>query len=90
MIFSPSLWASPDVYSEPMYFAAFDSPTKIYLYGGSKEGSGMLPNLKKFKESVEKAGRHRAQIRLETDLQGHHNEARWGKEFPKAAEWLFG
>jgi predicted alpha/beta superfamily hydrolase len=90
MIFSPSLWASPAVYSEPMHFAAFDSPTKIYLYGGGKEGAGMLANLKKFKESVEKAGLDRTKIRLETDPHGHHNEARWGKEFPKAAEWLFG
>lgn len=90
MIFSPSLWASPKIYTEPMYFAAFDSPTKIYLYGGSQEGSGMLPNLKKFKEAAERASRGRTQVRLETDPEGKHNEARWGREFPKAATWLFG
>lgn len=89
MIFSPSLWASPKIYAEPMYFAAFSSPTKIYLYGGSKEGANMVGNLKMLKESTEKAGQGRAQVRLETDLHGKHNEERWGDEFPKAAEWLF-
>ncbi len=89
MIFSPSLWASPMIYSEPMHFAAFDSLTKIYLYGGNREGAGMLPNLKRFKESVEKSSHGKSQVRLETDQNGRHNEARWGEEFPKAAEWLF-
>ena len=27
---------------------------------------------------------------LQIDPQGKHSEARWGKEFPKAAGWLFG
>ncbi|HRI58536.1 MAG TPA: alpha/beta hydrolase-fold protein [Saprospiraceae bacterium] len=90
MIFSPSLWASPKIYSEPMYFAAFDSPTKIYLYGGSREGAGMVTNLNNFKDAAERAGHGRAQVRLVTDPKGKHNEARWGEEFPKAAEWLFG
>jgi len=89
MIFSPSLWASPKIYAEPMQFAAFDSPTKIYLYGGSREGSNMVPNLKRLKESVEKSGHGKAHIRMETDPHGRHNEARWGEEFPKAAEWLY-
>jgi hypothetical protein len=26
---------------------------------------------------------------MEIDPHGLHNEGRWGKEFPKAAEWLF-
>ena len=89
MIFSPSLWASPKIYAEPMQFATFDSPTKIYLYGGSREGSNMVPNLKRFKDSVEKSSHGRAHIRMEIDPHGRHNEDRWGAEFPKAAEWLF-
>jgi len=91
MIFSPSLWASPKIYFEPMYFSHFDSPTKIYLYGGGKEGAGMVTNAKKFKDAVEKRGMRPdlLHFRLETDPDGRHTEARWGKEFPKAAEWLF-
>ena len=90
MIFSPSLWASPKIYSEPMHFAAFDSPTRLYLYGGTREGSGMVENLKNFKSAVERSGHGRALVKLSTDPQGKHTEGRWGEEFPKAADWLFG
>lgn len=88
MIFSPSLWVTPKVYYEPFFFSAFPS-TKIYLYAGGKEGAGMLSNAKRFKEVLEKRSQSRIQFRLEIDPEGRHNEARWGQEFPKAAEWLF-
>ncbi len=91
MIFSPSLWLTPRIYLEPMHFSAFSSPTRIYLYGGGKEGSGMVANAKKFKSAVEKRGMATGllQFRLEIDPEGRHNEGRWGHEFPKATEWLF-
>lgn len=91
MIFSPSLWVSPRIYLEPMQFANFSSPTKIYLYGGGKEGAGMVANAEKFKNAVEKRGMSSGllEFRLEIDPEGRHNEGRWGQEFPKAAEWLF-
>ncbi len=90
MIFSPSLWAAPKVYFEPVRFSTF-SKTKIYLYAGGKEGSGMITNVHRFKQSMEKHGYDPAQlqIKMETDPQGKHTEDRWGVEFPKAAEWLF-
>jgi predicted alpha/beta superfamily hydrolase len=91
MIFSPSLWAAPKVYFEPMRFAPF-SNTKIYLYSGGKEGAGMITNVHRFKAYMETHGydQTQMQIKMETDPQGRHTEDRWGKEFPKAAEWLFG
>ncbi|MDX1913871.1 MAG: alpha/beta hydrolase-fold protein [Saprospiraceae bacterium] len=90
MIFSPSLWAAPKVYFEPVRFSPF-SQTRIYLYAGGKEGAGVITNVRRFKESMETRGYDPAQlqIRLETDPQGRHTESRWGIEFPKAAEWLF-
>ena len=90
MIFSPSLWMSPKIYFEPVLFSSLPE-TKVYLYAGGKEGAGMVANSKQFKESVEKRGMAPGalQFRLEIDPQGRHNEASWGKEFPKAAEWLF-
>lgn len=90
MIFSPSLWAAPKVYFEPVRFSPF-ATTKIYLYGGGKEGSGMIPNIRRFKESIEKRGYDPAQmqIKLIADPQGRHHEPRWGEEFPRAVEWLF-
>lgn len=86
MVFSPSLWVSPTIYNESMRFNQ-NSPAKIYLYAGGKEGSGMVPNSKRFKETFGK--NPHLQLRLEIDAQGRHNESRWGAEFPKAAEWLF-
>ncbi len=88
MIFSPSLWLTPRVYYEPFQFSAFQS-TKIYLYAGAKEGAGMLANAQRFKEVLEKRSQGRIQLQLEVDPEGRHNEARWGKEFPKASKWLF-
>ncbi len=88
MIFSPSLWVTPKVYYEPLRFSAYSS-TKIYLYAGGKEGAGMLANARRFKETMKKRSEDRVQFKLEIDPEGLHNEARWGQEFPKAAEWLF-
>ncbi|HLP95762.1 MAG TPA: alpha/beta hydrolase-fold protein [Saprospiraceae bacterium] len=90
MIFSPSLWAAPKVYFEPVRFSPY-SDTKIYLFAGGKEGSGMIPNVLRFKEYMENhsAGNKNLHIKLSTDPQGRHTEDRWGIEFPKAAEWLY-
>ncbi len=89
MIFSPSLWVSPAVPFQIIDFE--DSPEmKIYLYGGVAEGKSMIPNLTRFKEAVERKGQTKKfEFHLSIDPEGEHNEVRWGKEFPKAVEWLF-
>jgi predicted alpha/beta superfamily hydrolase len=90
MIFSPSLWAAPNVYFEPVRFSPFHE-TKIYLYAGGKEGPRVLANVEKFKEALESRGYEpsKMNIELSTDPHGKHTESRWGAEFPKAASWLF-
>jgi predicted alpha/beta superfamily hydrolase len=90
MIFSPSLWVSPKIYFDSVEF--FNPlETKIYMYAGAKEGKFMIPSVEKLKETIEKQGwdKSRIDFNLSIDLQGKHNEERWGKEFPKAIEWLF-
>jgi predicted alpha/beta superfamily hydrolase len=90
MIFSPSLWISPRVYVDATRF--YNTPaTKIYLYAGGSEGVGMVTNAKKLQETLEKRGLSAGtlEFRLQVDPFGRHNEARWGQEFPHAAEWLF-
>jgi predicted alpha/beta superfamily hydrolase len=90
MIFSPSLWISPRVYADATRF--YNTPaTKIYLYAGGREGVGMVSNAQKLKETLEKRGLTpgNLEFRLQVDPHGRHNEARWGQEFPHAAEWLF-
>ncbi|MCC7244093.1 MAG: hypothetical protein IT269_00320 [Saprospiraceae bacterium] len=90
MIFSPSLWVSPYIYFEPVHFQG-NEVTKIYLYAGGKEGASMTANSKRFIQTLGHRGydTSKLQLRLEVDPNGRHNEARWGQEFPKAAQWLF-
>lgn len=88
MIFSPSLWISPRIYAEALHLTAFPA-TKIYLYAGGKEGANMVANAERFREALVRRGHTKLEFHLEIDPQGRHNEARWGQEFPRAAEWLF-
>lgn len=89
MIFSPSLWVVPNMRFHTMNFHhTWD--TKIYLYGGKGEGSGMVPSLKRLKSTIEQQGSTaNIDFNLSIDPDGKHNESRWGEEFPKAVEWLF-
>ncbi len=90
MIFSPSLWLTPNI---PFDFIQFyhPLPTKIYLYAGGKESEMMVPNVRKFLSTLESKGLSKADIdfELSIDEEGEHNEYYWGREFPKAVEWLF-
>ena len=44
----------------------------------------------KEKSVIEKQGiEANIEFEISVDPKGKHNEARWGEEFPKAAEWLF-
>lgn len=89
LIFSPSLWVSPELTEEfiretPSYFG------RIYLYGGTNEGSNMVEHLQRFQELVLE-NPHGRNLPLNISIRegGEHNEAAWGEEFPKAVSWLF-
>lgn len=90
MVFSPSLWVARQVdFDSIPFFQPY--ATKIYVYAGGKEGSGMIPNVKKLRDSIKRQGfeSNNVQIKLALDPVGLHTEVRWGEEFPKAIEWLF-
>jgi predicted alpha/beta superfamily hydrolase len=90
MIFSPSLWALRSAQFDTIKFFQ-PNPTKIYAYGGGKEGSGMIPNMRRFIKSIENQGFDHSKVlfKMVVDPNGMHNERKWGEEFPKAVEWLF-
>lgn len=88
MIFSPSLWISPNIYFDAIDFLSH-LPTRIYVYAGGKESSLMIPNVEKLKQTFERQGVKKTVINLSLDPDGKHSEDQWGKEFPKAMEWLF-
>lgn len=89
MIFSPAFWVSPNIPFE--VFSVYNpQDMKIYLYAGGNESKNMIPNVQKFKSDFEKAVQGaNIDFQLEIDMNGRHNEARWGREFPKAVEWMF-
>lgn len=90
LIFSPSLWVAPNIQFQAIRFDD-PAPTRIYLYAGGKESRTMVPSIQRFKEALEKQGHTpRIEFRMSIDPQGEHNEEHWGREFPKAVEWLFG
>ncbi|MDI9869905.1 alpha/beta hydrolase [Flectobacillus roseus] len=88
MLFSPSLWVSPNIYFDAIDFLSH-LPTKIYAYAGGGEGHSMIPNVEKLKQTLLRQGNKKIDINLSLDPEGKHNESQWGKEFPKAIEWLF-
>ena len=89
MLFSPSLWVDPNIYFNLTQFLG-PLDLKIYMYGGGKEGSNMINNLNWLKETLNNQGRKEwVDFKLKIDPNGHHNEVKWGEEFPEALEWLF-
>ncbi|MBB4080261.1 putative alpha/beta superfamily hydrolase [Lewinella aquimaris] len=89
MVFSPSLWVTPEIPFNLMKLT-HKYRGRIYLYGGEAESQTMVPNMERFQEQIlAQTGTTRLEIKLAVDPFGQHNEARWGKEFPKAIQWLF-
>ncbi len=89
MIFSPSLWVTPNI---PFQRLNLSEPYsgRVYLYGGKKESDTMVPNLQRFRDSLEQTdSRQKPEFKLSVDPNGEHNEVRWGEEFPQAVRWLF-
>lgn len=88
LIFSPSLWVSPGMANQFLrQLPQFDG--RMYLYGGGREGSGMVPRLEEFDKLVKKHWANSLDVNLVIDPEGLHTESHWGREFPKAIAWLF-
>jgi predicted alpha/beta superfamily hydrolase len=89
LIFSPSLWVIPELSREFIH----DIPEyngRIYLYGGSEEGSNMVDHLQAFHDAVKENPHGRnLPVKMSVRQGGTHNEAAWGEEFPAAVQWLF-
>lgn len=91
MIFSPSLWAVPKI-NFPMI--KFYNPffTKIYIYGGEKEGSEMVERIHAFKNLMDTYDDDKEkdlEFKVSINPEGKHAEYYWSSEFPKAIEWLY-
>lgn len=91
LIFSPSLWVEPNN-NFPMMNFRVPFKTKIYLYGGGREGSKMVKRIHIFEEYLkrwEKKNLFDFEFRTSINPEGTHSEFYWSQEFPRAIEWLF-
>jgi predicted alpha/beta superfamily hydrolase len=89
MVFSPSFWVMPNIPFQLMKLS-HHFHGRVYLYGGAAESKTMVPNMVRFREELTRQAMGKdLKFRTEIDPEGQHNEARWGREFPKAVEWLF-
>lgn len=89
LVFSPSLWIAQTVFADAAHFQAA-GPTKVYLYGGVKESKYMVPAIHQLTDRLRQSPRHDL-IRFQSsiDPKGRHRESFWGRELPRALEWLF-
>ena len=91
LIFSPSLWVEPNN-NFPMLSFSTPYKTKVYLYGGEKEGSQMVERILDFEQNMKKWEEQRLfdfEFRTSINGSGTHNEFYWSQEFPRAVEWLY-
>lgn len=91
LIFSPSLWVEPNN-NFPMMNFRIPFKTKIYLYGGGKEGSKMVKRIRIFEEYLKKWEQKNLfdfEFKTSINPEGTHSEFYWSQEFPRAIEWLF-
>ncbi len=91
MLFSPSLWVEPENNFQMVSFQ-HTFKTKVYLYGGKKEGSQMVKRIKLFENAMknwESKGLFEFEFRESINEEGQHQEFFWSQEFPKAVEWLY-
>ncbi len=90
LIFSPSLWVVPHI-NFPMLQFYNPFKTKIYIYGGEKEGAKMTERIHEFARKLETWENHNIDFEEKVSInpEGTHKEYYWSQEFPKAIEWLY-
>ncbi len=84
---SPSLWFNPQVFQLARHDVGEKS--KFYIAGSSRESSRMESGLQKLYAELQQGGFTHQQFRIVIRERGRHNEAFWGREFPKMHRWLF-
>lgn len=91
LLFSPSLWVEPNN-NYPLVSFQHQFRTKVYLYGGQKEGEEMVKRVHAFEKTLklwEKQKLFDFKIRTVINDEGEHQEFYWSQEFPQAVEWLY-
>ncbi|HLY68101.1 MAG TPA: alpha/beta hydrolase-fold protein, partial [Puia sp.] len=84
-IFSPAFWTAPQLYDEAKKKSAA-AKGKFYFYAGGSETKTMVSDMQQIIDML----RHNssAEIKVEINQEGRHNESNWRREFPKFYEWI--
>ena len=91
LVFSPSLWIARSVYDEAQRYRP-NKKTKIYLFGGTKESKYMAASLNRLRDAFRRRWtflNNNIDVCVSILPDGRHEEVFWGREFPRAFEWLF-
>jgi predicted alpha/beta superfamily hydrolase len=85
-IFSPSFFVVPKLY-DALHEAEWKTMPRFYFYAGGKESSGMVPDMQRMADLVEKKNA-RYDLRRSVYPLGEHNEKAWRREFADFYLWL--
>jgi predicted alpha/beta superfamily hydrolase len=84
-IFSPAFWTAPRLNDEVKSKASF-AKGKFYFYAGGAESKTMVSDMQNIIDILR--NNSKAQIKVEINNEGRHNETNWRREFPKFYNWI--
>jgi len=94
-IFSPSYFISDRIFKETAAHP-WPSDTRAYLYIGGRESLDgepgaveNVPDVERMATVLQNQTPRLTNLTLHIDPLGHHGEAAWRTEFPRAVAWLF-
>ena len=83
-IFSPAFWAAPQLVDEVKNKVS-TLKGKIYFYAGGAESETMVSDMQNIVDILRDL---KANIKVEINNEGKHNETNWRREFPKFHKWI--
>ena len=86
-MFSPSFWFSEEIYKFALDTDRLYDDIKLYFVGGALENVNLVPNMIRMVDQLRYKGY--TKIKYLVELDGVHQEWFWGREFPKAYEYLY-
>jgi predicted alpha/beta superfamily hydrolase len=87
-VFSPAFWTAPELFNYVDKADLSTSRPRFYFYAGAKEGTSMVPDMKRMVALVEKKKGYNTMTAV--NPLGLHNEPTWRKQFPNFYRWLMG
>ena len=90
MIFSPSLWVSPQLFADSSNLR-LEGNSMLYIYAGRKESKSHITNVLTLYKAIKQNEALLSKLEMEISInsEGTHSEVHWKHEFPIALKWLY-